>query len=397
MDTSRFSELAFSPKKIGKGHTILKNVFIKSATYEGMYQDGLPTQDLFNHHINIIKGGVALTTISYGAVSPNGRTFDSQMVINDRSLDKLQLLVKEVHDLKGKLSIQLTHCGFFTKNKTKSLPLAPSKVFNAYGFLNGIPFSKAMARKDMDIISKDFALAALKLKKIGLDSVEIHLGHGYLLSQFLSPLTNKRKDNYGGSIENRARFPLEVVSQVIKMVGARFPVLVKLNLDDGIEGGFSLQECKFVAKKLERIGCAAIILSGGLTSKSPFYLMRGKVPLWAMIKNAATFAEKLSMALFGPFLVKQYKYDTNFFLSKAKEIRKEVKIPLVYVGGVDSKEGIQEILEAGFDFIAIARALIYNPNFVQHLKEEIINKSGCTRCNQCIIEMDKNGVKCVLN
>lgn len=385
---------AFSARPIAG--TNLKNAFIKTATFEGMYDEGIPNQKLIDHHVAMAKGGVAMTTVSYGAVSPEGRTFKTQMYIHEKSLEKLKVLADKVHEAGGKVSIQLTHCGYFSKNTAFKNPLAPSRVFNEYGVLSGIVFSKAMTKEDLQRVSDDFAKAALALKYIGFDAVEVHIGHGYLLSQFLSPWTNKRKDEYGGSIENRARFPLEVVQNVISSVGKNFPVLAKLNLADGFKGGFTLEECQYVSKELEKTGCAALVLSGGFTSKTPFYLMRGEVPLKGMIQNGGSWAEKLTMAIFGPFIIKKYKFEPNFFLDQAKVIRQTVQMPLVYLGGVDSKEGIEEILAAGFEFIAIGRPLIHDANFLLKIKDGSIQKSGCTRCNECVVEMDRGGVKCVI-
>ena len=389
-------ERAFQDKVLGATGIRLKNSFIKAATYEGMYEHGLPTQALTDHHVAMAKGGVALTTISYGAVSPDGRTFPYQMFIHDKSLEKLKKLAAEVHRAGGKVSMQLIHCGYFSKNKAVKKPLAPSRIFNEYGAMSGIMFSREMTREDMQTVSEKFANAAFRLKEAGFDAVEVHMGHGYLLSQFLSPATNKRKDEYGGSIENRSRFPLEVLKKVIEKAGKDFPVLAKLNLSDGFRKGFSLEDCKYVSLELEKIGCTAIVLSGGFTSKTPFYLMPGKVPLWGMIKNGSNLAEKITMALFGPFIIKRYRFRENFFLDQAREIRKSVKLPLVYLGGVDSRKGIEKILDEGFEFIAIARALIHDPEFLIKLKEGHIEKSECTRCNQCVVEMDRDGVKCVL-
>ena len=272
-------ERAFSKKRVGLSALYLNNIFIRSAAYEGMQTQGLPNRKLIEHHVAMAKGGVGLTTVSYGAVSPDGRTFSTQMYINDRSLMELEKLAQEVHKAGGKVSMQLTHCGYFSKNKEIKKPLAPSRVFNEYGFLSGIAYSKAMTQADMDQVAEDFARSAFKLKEIGFDAVEIHMGHGYLLSQFLSPRTNKRNDAYGGPVENRSRFPLEVLNAVIDQVGSDFPVLVKLNLSDGFRGGFSLEDCKYVVQELEKGACSAVVLSGGFTSKSPFYLMRGKVNL----------------------------------------------------------------------------------------------------------------------
>jgi 2,4-dienoyl-CoA reductase-like NADH-dependent reductase (Old Yellow Enzyme family) len=389
-------EQAFSKKRVGQSALYLKNIFIRSAAYEGMQTNGIPNRKLIDHHVAMAKGGVGLTTVSYGAVSPDGRTFSTQMYINDGSLKELKVLADEVHKAGGKVSMQLTHCGYFSKNKEINKPLAPSRVFNEYGFLSGIVFSQAMSKAEMDQVSEDFARAAVRLKEIGFDAVEIHMGHGYLLSQFLSPRTNKRKDAYGGPVQNRFRFPLEVLEKVIDRVGSDFPVLAKLNLSDGFRGGFSLEECEYVSRELEKRGCSAIVLSGGFTSKSPFYLMRGKVPLGGMIRNGGSLAEKITMALFGPIIIKRYKFFPNFFLAQAKEIRKVVRIPLAYLGGVDSREAIVEILDAGFDFIALARPLIHDPDVLLKLPSGEIEKTECNRCNKCVVEMDRGGVKCVL-
>jgi 2,4-dienoyl-CoA reductase-like NADH-dependent reductase (Old Yellow Enzyme family) len=388
---------AFAKRKIGSSGLTLANVFIKSATFEGMYSEGIPTQKLIDHHVALAKGGVGMTTISYGAVSADARTFDNQMYINKESLKVLELLAQKVHDAGSKVSIQLTHCGYFSKNKSAKKILAPSKLFNAYGFLSGMGYSQAMTASDMATTIQDFVKAALKLKSIGFDAVEIHMGHGYLLSQFLSPLTNKRKDSFGGNIANRSRFPLKLVTDVISAVGVDFPVLVKLNLTDGFKKGFSLIDCIYVSKELEKIGCAAIVLSGGFTSKTPFYLMRGKIPLKGMIKNGSSWAEKITMALFGPLIIKEYKFEPNFFLDQAIIVREEVGIDLVYLGGVESKDGILNILKSGFNFIALARPLIHDPEFLNKINQGLITKSLCNRCNECIVEMDKEGIKCVLD
>lgn len=388
-------EEAYKPRKIH--HTIFKNAFIKTATYEGMYTNGLPHQKLIDHHVDMAKGGVALTTVSYGAVSPDARTFQHQMYIHEKSVEKLSELANSVHKAGGKVSIQLTHCGYFSKNKKVKRPKAPSRVFNEYGVLSGIVFSKAMNMDDLQNTSDNFAQAALKLKNVGFDALEIHMGHGYLLSQFLSPWTNKRKDEYGGSIENRARFPLEVLRNVREKVGPDFPILVKLNLSDGFKGGFDLEDCKYMAQELEKNGCSALKLSGGFTSRSPFYLMRGDIPRLGMIQNGGSIAEKTTIALFGPFIIKKFDFEPNFFLAQAKEIRKIVKMPLVYLGGVDSKKGIEEILNAGFEFIALGRPLIHDPNFLLKLAAGEIEKTECHRCNECVVEMDRGGLRCTLN
>jgi 2,4-dienoyl-CoA reductase-like NADH-dependent reductase (Old Yellow Enzyme family) len=180
-------------------------------------------------------------------------------------------------------------------------------------------------------------------------------------------------------------------------VGDEFPVLVKLNLNDGFAGGWSVEDCKYMLRELEKVNCTAVMLSGGFTSRTPFYLLRGDVPLKGMIRNGSSLAEKITMSLFGPWLVKKYAFNQNFFLNQAKEIRCTTKMPLVYLGGVDSMAAIEEVIRAGFDFIAIGRALIHDPDFLIKLESGQVTKSGCTHCNECIVEMDRGGVKCVMN
>lgn len=386
---------AFQSRKLAGIY--LKNCFIKAATYEGMYDHGIPNQKLLDHHLAMVHGGVALTTISYGATSRDARTFKDQMYINEESLKHLKIVADKLHEADGKVSMQLTHCGYFSKNTEFKRPLAPSKVFNEYGVMSGIVFSKEMTQEDINRIANDFSRSAKQLKEIGFDALELHMGHGYLLSQFLSPWTNKRKDKYGGTIENRARFPLEVFDRIQKEVGVDFPIIVKLNLADGFKGGFTLEESIYVCKELEKRACALVELSGGFTSKTPFYLMRGAVPLKGMIKNGTSWAEKITMVLFGPFIIKKYPFKPNFFLKQAKVIRKQVSLPLAYLGGVDSKEGVEEILNEGFEFIALARPLIYDSNFLLKLQSGEILKSDCNRCNECVVEMDRGGIRCVLN
>ena len=375
----------------------VKNAFIKTATYEGMYDDGLPNQKLLNFHVSLAKGNVGLTTIAYASVSADGRTFKEQMYIHERSLTELKKIVLAVHKAGGKISIQLSHCGYFSKNKEVRRLIAPSRIFNEYGFLSGPSFSKAMNKEDFVQVSNSFTRSAAQLKEIGFDAIEIHMGHGYLLSQFLSPWTNRRKDHYGGRIENRSRFPLEVFQQVKEAVGKEYPVLVKLNLSDDFTGGFTIEDCIYVVRELKKLDCAAVILSGGFTSKTPFYLLRGEVPLKGMIENGESLAEKITMSVFGPLIVKKYGYRTNYFLDQAKVIRSSSKIPLVYLGGVDSKAAIEEVMDAGFDFIALGRPLIHDPDFLNKLASGEILNSGCTHCNECIVEMDRGGVKCVIN
>jgi len=387
---------AFTPFQL-KGLT-LKNRFIKTATYEGYCKDGAPTPELTDFHVSFAKGDVAMVTTAYGAVNEDGLTHENQMVIDEGALPYLQELANEVHKAGGLISLQLTHCGFFTKSTRyqSKCPLAPCSVVNKYGLLRGRGVSRAMTERDLLQTRKDFVRAAVLVKQAGFDAIELHLGHGYLLSQFLSPAINKRKDQYGGSLENRLRFPLEILTDIINTLGIDFPVLCKMNLSDDFKDGLMIDDSIVVAKELEKAGAAALILSGGYTSRTPFYLMRGDVPLWSMVKAESNFLQKVVMALFGRVIIHKYEFTENFFLPQAKLVREQVGLPLVYVGGVVSAKGIAEIMKEGFDLIAIGRALIHDPDFIKKVKDDSEHISPCNQCNICVAEMEKSGVICVI-
>jgi 2,4-dienoyl-CoA reductase-like NADH-dependent reductase (Old Yellow Enzyme family) len=321
-----------------------------------------------------------------------------QMYMCPEVVPGLKRVTDAIHSQGGKASIQLTHCGFFTNNHfvTNKRPVAPSRIINNYGLLSGIFCSREMTTDDLRLTTDDFANSSRLALDAGFDAIELHMGHGYLLSQFLSPVTNKRKDEYGGSLEHRMRFPLEVVDAVRKVVGEEVPVICKINLHDGMKKGFNLDESIEFAKRLEAAGVDLLVLSGGFTSHTPFYLLRGDVPLWNMIKAERKFRHKAAFAVFGKFVIGKYKFEENFFMPMALEMRKAVKMPLAYIGGVASAKGIEQVFSEGFDMVAIGRALIHDPDFILGVAKDPSHISKCNHCNICVAEMDKNGVRCVL-
>jgi 2,4-dienoyl-CoA reductase-like NADH-dependent reductase (Old Yellow Enzyme family) len=376
----------------------LRNRFIKTATYEGMCEKGMPTQHLIDHHARLAQGGVALTTMAYGAVNADARTHGEQMYLNKGVMPKLAELTAAVHANGGAAALQLTHCGYFTQNSTVTgrKPYAPSRIFNKYGLFKGLFFSREMSQAELDITRNDFAHSSLMAKNAGFDAVEIHMGHGYLLSQFLSPFTNRRTDRYGGDIHGRSRYPLEVVEAVRQAVGESYPILCKINLDDGFHGGLTLDDTIIFARELEQAGVDALVMSGGFTSKTPFYLMRGEVPWWHMVRAERNVPTRIAMALFSRIIIQKYTFEENFFLPMAKRVRQVVDMPLAYLGGVVSGEGVEYLMSEGFDMVAIGRALIHDPDFILKIKEDLKHVSPCNHCNICVAEMDRGGVRCVL-
>lgn len=387
---------AFTPFRI-RGME-MKNRFIKTATFEGMSQKGVPDQRLYDLHAQMAANDVALTTVAYGAVNEDGLTHEEQMVIDDSATPHLKKLAKAVHDSGGKVSLQLTHCGYFSRSSRfqSRRPFAPSVTLNKYGLMRGRPWSRSMSRVDIDRTIADFARAAELAQFAGFDAVEVHMGHGYLLSQFLSPAVNRRNDEYGGSIENRARLALEVVRAIRMKTGEEFPIFSKLNLSDDLANGFTLNDCIKTVQMLERNSVDAVILSGGFTSLTPFFLMRGEVPLKEMVESEKNYLQKLALRFFGRQIIKKYEFEENFFMEMARKVRKRTYMPLVYVGGVVSAQGIQRIMEEGFDMIALGRALIAEPDFLLKIKADSTHISPCDQCNKCVGYMEKTGIRCVL-
>jgi len=377
----------------------LRNRVIKTATYEGMSPGGVPSDALIRHHRDLAAGGVGMTTVAYCAVSPNGRTFKEQMYMRAEIVPKLRELTDAVHSEGAAVSIQLGHCGYFSRNT--ALPgrrsIGPSFRINEYGLMSGVPFARAMTMADIAATVEEFATAAALAVRAKFDAVELHLGHGYLLSQFLCPATNRRRDQWGGSLDNRMRFPLAVLRRVREQVGPDFPILAKTNLRDGFKGGLELEESIGVAQRLEAAGVDAIVLSGGFTSRTPFYLFRGARPLKEMIEVEKNRLQKLVLRFFGSRVIKEYPFQELFFLDQARAVRRAVRVPLVLLGGILSLDNLETAMRESFEFVAMGRALIADPDLINRMRRGEATRSRCTSCNKCVAEMDRNGVRCVLD
>ncbi len=385
----------FTPFQLG-GLT-LKNRIIKSATSEGYWENNAPTDQMIEWHRRVIAGGTAMTTLAYCAVTADGRTFDRQIYLRPEIIPDLKAFTDAMHEAGGAASIQLAHSGYFSKVQptTGRAPKGPSFIVNEYGMFSGLPFGHAMTKANISQVIREYGNAAELALAAGFDAIEVHAGHGYLLSQFLCQKVNRRKDEYGGPLENRARLPLQIIAEIRSRLPTDFPILVKMNLADGFKGGLELHEAVLFAGMLEAAVVDALVLSGGYTSKTPFYLLRGGRPLQQMIDAEENKLQRIGMRLFGPGIVKKYPFEEMFFLDMATEVRKHVNIPLALIGGVISLENMNAAMVAGFDLIALGRALIYDAAFVNNLQNGSITRSGCTACNECIPQMDMGGVYCV--
>ena len=346
----------------------LKNRFVRSATWEGMAaDDGSCTPKLISLMADLARGGVGLIISSHSYVQKVGQAGNGQIgIYEDDMITGLKKMTAAVHDQRGKIVCQLAHAGFFANPKLSGqTPIAPSNV-------EGIAKDprKEMAPEDIEGVIEAFAAAANRAKSAGFDGVQIHGAHGYLLSQFISPMFNFRTDEYGGSIENRARLPLEVFTAIRKTVGNDYPVLIKLNCKEFIDNGLTPQEFVQVGTMLAEAGMDAIEVSGGLA-----------------------ISPKILPSQLG--INKEEK--EAYFQKEAKALKSQTNIPIILVGGNRSFHVAERILqETVADYISMSRPLIREPHLINRWKAGDLTKSACVSDNMCFQPaIDGKGVYCV--
>lgn len=379
----------FTPGKIGSLE--LRNRTIRSGCFEGLSPNASPSEALIEHHRRLAAGGIGMTTVSYCAVSRDGVAFNHEMWMREEIVPGLKRLTDAVHKEGAKVSIQLGHCGFFAnKSAAGATPIGPSRKFCLFRY----SISRPMREKDMQRVQEDFGKAAEMAVKAGFDAIEIHAGHGYLLSQFLSPWTNHRKDEYGGTLENRLRFPQAIIRHVRESVGPEYPVIVKMNCEDGFKGGLTVDEAVEAAKAFEAAGASAIVPSCGFTARTSFYMMRGQLPIREYVKSESNPVTKIGMALFGRFIVKETPFHELFLLEEAKRIKDAVKIPVIYIGGVLTLANMETVMKEGFDFVQLGRATVRDPDVIKKIASGEISGVDCDHCNRCVAEMAAKGIAC---
>lgn len=380
----------FSPFTLGPVE--LRNRVVKPATNEAMSRDGLVTDQLVEWHREFAAGGVGMTTLAYCSVAAEGRTFPDQIWMRDEAADGLARFTAAMHAEGAAAAVQLGHAGYMSpSDATGTTPMGPSRQFSAFA----ITFCRAMGRADMDRTVADYARAARLAVETGFDAIEVHTGHGYLLSQFLCPWNNRRRDEYGGSIENRARFPRRVLAAVREAAGPKVAVYAKLNMDDGFRRGLALADGVAVARMLEADGSVdALQLTGGHTTRTPMYTMRGDSPLAEMAGHEKQLLRKVGMRAITPFFP-NYPFEEAYFLSHALQVRREVALPLMLLGGVTRLDTMERAMALGFEMVAMGRALIREPDLVARMEKGLTVAGICDACNRCIAEMERDFTRCV--
>lgn len=374
--------LLFTPVTLGP--LTLRNRSIRSAAFESMCPGNVPSPQLLAYHCSVAAGGVGMTTVAYAAVTRSGLSFDRQLWMRPEIVPGLRELTDAVHAEGAAASIQLGHCGNMShKSICGCLPVGASSGFNLYS----PTFVRGLRADELPEMAKAYGRSVCLAREAGFNAVEIHAGHGYLISQFLSPSTNHRKDEFGGTLANRMRFMEMVMEEVMKAAGNDMAVLVKMNMRDGFRGGMELDESLQVARKLQELGAHALVLSGGFVSKAPMYVMRGEMPIRTMTYYMTCWWLKYGVRLVGKYMIPSVPFREAYFLEDALKFREALDIPLVYVGGLVSRQKIEEVLNHGFEAVQMGRALLNEPDFVNRMWREENARCNCRHSNYCIARM----------
>ena len=372
--------LLFTPVTLGP--LTLRNRSIRSAAFESMCPGNVPSPQLLDYHRSVAAGGVGMTTVAYAAVTRSGLSFDRQLWMRPEIVPGLRELTDAVHAEGAAASIQLGHCGNMShKSICGCLPVGASSGFNLYS----PTFVRGLRADELPEMAKAYGRSVCLAREAGFDAVEIHAGHGYLISQFLSPSTNHRKDEFGGTLANRMRFMEMVMEEVMKAAGNDMAVLVKMNMRDGFRGGMELDESLQIARK--ELGAHALVLSGGFVSKAPMYVMRGEMPIRTMTYYMTCWWLKYGVRLVGKYMIPSVPFREAYFLEDALKFREALDIPLVYVGGLVSRQKIEEVLNHGFEAVQMGRALLNEPDFVNRMRREENARCNCRHSNYCIARM----------
>ena len=372
----------FTPVKLGP--LTLRNRTIRSAAFESMCPGNKPSEQLLDYHRSVAAGGVGMTTVAYAAVTRSGLSFDRQLWMRPEIVSGLRRLTDAVHAEGAAASIQLGHCGNMShKSICGCLPVGAISGFNFYS----PTFVRGLRADELPEMARAYGRAVCLARESGFDAVEIHAGHGYLISQFLSPATNHRKDVFGGSLENRMRFMDMVMDEVMTAAGNDMAVLVKMNMRDGFRGGMELEESLQVARRLQQSGAHALVLSGGFVSKAPMYVMRGEMPIRSMTHYMNCRWLKYGVRLVGKLMIPSVPFREAYFLDDALKFRKALDMPLVYVGGLVTRQKIDEVLNDGFEAVQMGRALLNEPGFVNRMLMEENARCSCKHSNYCIARM----------
>jgi len=382
MPTDPFGPAALGPVR-------LRNRIIKAATFEGMSPANVVSASLIEFHRRMAAGGVAMTTVSYIAVSRDGMGAPAEIYIHAAAADGLAAIAQVVHAEGAAISAQLGHAG--AVGTIRKRYLGPSATRTIAGTR-----VQAISAAEIDEVVCQFGHGARMLAEAGFDAVELHFGHHYLVSAFLSPRWNRRTDGYGGSPANRALLARRILGAVRDQVGDRMAVTAKLNMTDGIRGGLEVRDSIEIARLLESDGALdALELSAGGSQANQMFMFRGDPPRKEMAA-ALPGIQGLAFRLAGRVLFRSYPFHEAYLLPLARQFRARLSLPLILLGGVNTVATIHRAMAEGFDYVAMGRALLRDPGLVGKMASGAVTQGNCIHCNKCIPSI-YTGTRCVLD
>jgi 2,4-dienoyl-CoA reductase-like NADH-dependent reductase (Old Yellow Enzyme family) len=381
----------FAPATLGPVR--LRNRTVKAATFEGRAPHGQVTGALIDYHLAVARGGVGLTTVAYLAVAPEGRTHREQIVVGPDTRDGLARMADAVHETGAAIAGQVGHAGPVANGRSNGVhALAASRMPS--------PLSMQMIRSassaDLARITRAYVATARTLVDAGFDVLELHMAHSYLISSFLAPGLNRRQDEWGGALEARARLGRQVARAVRDEVGSSVAVTAKVSVSDGFKGGVTTDESLAYAAMLEADGCLdALQLSGGSSLMNPMYLFRGEAPV---SEFAATMPAMVRFGMKTPVgrrFLKAYPFEEAYFREKQLRFREALSMPLMQLGGINRLDTMERSMADGFDFVAMGRALLREPDLVDRLASGRATAGVCIHCNRCMPTI-YSGTRCVV-
>jgi 2,4-dienoyl-CoA reductase-like NADH-dependent reductase (Old Yellow Enzyme family) len=375
----------FAPTVLGPVR--LRNRTVKAATFEGRTPHGQVTDELIDYHLAPARGGVGLTTVAYLAVAPEGRTHAEVIVVGPETASGLTRLADAVHETGTKIAGQVGHAGPVANGRSNGVRALSSSRMPSPLSLQMIG---AATERDLTRITRAYASSARILVDAGFDVLELHMAHSYLISSFLAPGLNKRRDRWGGPLENRARLARQVARAVREEVGDEAAVTAKVSLSDGFKGGVTTSVGLELAGLLESDGhLDALQLSGGSSLMNPMYLFRGDAPV-DEFAAAMPLAVRLGMKTpVGRSFMKTYPFEEAYFREKALRFRERLSMPLMLLGGINRLDTMERAMADGFELVAMGRALLREPGLVDRLAAQRgsdgPSPSGvCIHCNRCM-------------
>jgi 2,4-dienoyl-CoA reductase-like NADH-dependent reductase (Old Yellow Enzyme family) len=373
----------FSPGKIGSME--LKNRLVRSATAECLAtDDGRLTDNYLRAYTQLAKGGVGMIITGNYYVNSIGEALPRMFVLDrDGMVDDMRKVADAVHEHGAKIVAQINHGGRQCDPAViGTTPLAPSAVRDKLSLVKPRAMTDAEIRETISA----FGEAAARVKEAGYDGAQIHGAHGYLVNQFLSGYTNRRIDEWGGPLENRMRFVIEVYKTMREAVGPDFPIMIKINSVDFVKKGVTLEECTATCKKLDELGIDAIEVSGGILERGLIYV-KGDLPL-DLVLVGRNIIERGVVRLMEKSMRADAKFEDAYFLSSASAIKQVVGVPIITVGGMRDRTIMEEAVQSGkTDYVSICRPFIRQPNLVNRMEKDDDFTMSCVNCNRCSLEI----------